>query len=132
MTGNDEKLRQGQGLMLGCAFIVRLDEQQITFGPGKLFGVAEGVEHAEQIGLDGARLCVSRLISMTGSMVLRSFSLDWHSAADKERWPRNSWINNCDKILCTSPARILYGSRRPVLIDSPARPDTFCLLHRLG
>ena len=49
-----------RGLVLEGAFIVRLNGTQMTFGPGDVFDVAEGIEHTEQIGADGARILIGK------------------------------------------------------------------------
>lgn len=49
-----------RGLVLDGAFTVPLDGRQVTFEPGRVFDVAAGVEHSEQVGEDGARLLVAK------------------------------------------------------------------------
>lgn len=49
-----------RGLVLEGVFLIRLDGRQITFGPGDVFDVAQGVEHTEQVGPDGARLLIGK------------------------------------------------------------------------
>jgi hypothetical protein len=49
-----------RGLVLADAFIVRHDNQGMTYGPGQVFAVAQGVAQCEKIGADGARVIVGR------------------------------------------------------------------------
>ena len=49
-----------RGLVLDGAFIVRLDGRQVTFGPGDVFDVAQGIEHTEQFGEAGARILIGK------------------------------------------------------------------------
>lgn len=49
-----------RGLVLSGTFLVRLNVQQVTHGPGDVFEVPEGVEHTEQIGVDGARILIGK------------------------------------------------------------------------
>ena len=49
-----------RGLVLAGAFIVRHDNRSVTYGPGEVFTVAQGVAHCEEVGPDGARVIVGR------------------------------------------------------------------------
>ena len=49
-----------QGLVLSGTFIVTQDGTPTSYGPGQTFAVAEGEEHCEAVGPDGARVFVGR------------------------------------------------------------------------
>jgi hypothetical protein len=52
-----------RGLVLSGTFIVTQDREPVTYGPGQIFGVAEGELHDESIGPEGARVMVGRKFS---------------------------------------------------------------------
>ena len=60
--GNLEHVHQYhiRGLVLDGVFIVRQDDQSVTYRTGDIFAVPAGKRHSEEIGPHGARILVGR------------------------------------------------------------------------
>ena len=52
-----------RGLVLSGTFLVKQDDETVTFAPGQIFAVAEGKLHDEWVGPDGAQVLVGRKFS---------------------------------------------------------------------
>lgn len=49
-----------RGLVLDGLFIVRQNDQPVSYHPGEIFAVPSGIEHSEEIGPAGAHVVIGR------------------------------------------------------------------------